>query len=167
MATFTGLQPDPRGRAALRTVALAAAAAAAYAAASVPGRAEAGPLFDSSPATCTAVNCSSVSVGGFLLAVSTTSPLPWVGQVFAGSGDCLRLDVTQQDQDLEMVAVAPDGATFRNDNRASGDTRPLVRINGARSGWYTVQVGRFDGGAAETSFTLAFGRYNLNNPNCA
>ena len=130
--------------------------------------ASAGPLFDTSSSSCTGENCSAVSVGGSLLAFGSGLPLPWVGQVFASSGQCLRLDVTQQgSNDLEIVAVSPGGVTFRNDDRAVGDRRPLVKINGTTAGWYSVQVSTFNGSAVDADFTLAFGRYNLNNPNCA
>src|SRR5262249_8363146 len=41
-------------------------------------------------------------------------------------------------------------------------------INGApTSGWYTVQVAGFAGTPQNGVFTLHYGRYFMNNPNCA
>lgn len=131
-----------------------------------PG-ASAGPLFDTSLSSCTGENCSSVSVGGSLLGFGTSFAYPWVGQIFAGGAECLRLDVTNQSQDLEIVAVSPRGEVFRNDDRP-GSTRPLVKIRTVSAGWYTVQVSTFNGTAVDADFTLAFGRYTSSvNPNCA
>src|SRR4029453_11345415 len=64
--------------------------------------------------------------------------------------------------------VAPNGLVFRNDDRAPGDLRPLVKIASTpNNGWYTVSIGRFNGAANTGNFTLAYGRYNAGNPNCA
>ena len=73
-------------------------------------------LFDPTLATCTRVNCSSVQIGGTinaagapLGAASARSAGPWVGEIFADNGACLRLDVLVQDRDSIIVAVSPAG----------------------------------------------------------
>lgn len=121
-------------------------------------------LFDPSLATCTGTNCSSVLVGGVVNAYLRT-PKPWTAEIRATSGRCLRLDVTSQTDDLEIVAVAPNGAVYRNDD--SNGLRPLVKINPTATGFYTVQIANWSGSVSESSFSLAFGVYNLNNPNCS
>lgn len=128
--------------------------------------ASAGPMFDTSTSSCTTDNCSSVSVGGSLLAFGSSFASPWVGQIFAFDNQCLRLDVTSASNDLEIVAVQPNGRVFRDDDSGVGN-RPLVKINGTKPGWYTVQVSTFNGEPVDADFTLAFGLYNVNNPNCA
>ena len=92
------------------------------------------------------------------------TPKPWTAEVRATSGRCLRLDVTSQTDDLEIVAVAPDGRIYRNDD--SNGLRPLVKINPTATGFYTVQIANWSGSVSESSFQLALGVYNLNNPNC-
>ena len=72
-----------------------------------------------------------------------------------------------ENNDFELVAVAPNGQVFRNDDRVAGDRRPLVKVAGTLPGWYTVQVSEFAGHAVDADFTLAFGRYNNGNANCA
>jgi hypothetical protein len=132
------------------------------------GTASAGPLYDTTVSTCTTDNCSSVSVGGSMLAWNAKSAYPWVGQIFALGAECLRLDVTNEGQDLEIVAISPNGDVFRNDDRISGfDRRPLVEIQTVTRGWYTVQVSTVNGDPVDADFWLAFGRYNSANPNCA
>lgn len=122
-------------------------------------------MFDASVSSCGTTNCSAVVFGG-TLAGNGTSSGPWTAEIFGGANECLRLDVTAQGVDLEIVAVAPNGAVFRNDDRP-GSLLPLVKINGAQNGWYTVSINHFAGAISQSNFNLAFGRYNLNNPNCA
>lgn len=131
------------------------------------GTAAATPLGDPSVSSCTSENCSSVAMGGTVLGFGASYASPWVAEIFADN-ECLRLDVLAQAADLEMTVVAPNAFTYVNDDRNSaGDKRPLVKIDGGQRGWYTVSVSRFDGNAADADFTLAFGRYNRTNPNCA
>jgi hypothetical protein len=105
--------------------------------------------------------------------------VPWTIRVFAGSApfndpECLRLDLTHpapQDEDtstdLQIVVIDPFGRVFRNNNRSSGDFRPLVKIRNAQEGWYTVIVQRAFDETGRTFFTLRYGRYNSGNVNCA
>jgi hypothetical protein len=128
----------------------------------------AGPLiFDNSISTCTGNNCSSLTLPGSVLAFGP-SAASWVIEAFASPGQCVRLDVTSQDTDLEIVAVAPNGQVFRNDDRSGSDLRPLVKIDPTpNNGWFTVQVQHFNGIAVGANFVLHYARYNTGNPNCA
>jgi hypothetical protein len=131
-------------------------------------------MFDPTFATCSRINCSSVQVGGTMNAAgapigaaSARSAGPWVGEIFADNGACLRLDVLVEDTDGIMVAVSPSGRVFSNDDRDGDDLRPLVKIGNTERGWYTVHVSTFAGVPSEADFILAFGRYNRGNRNCA
>ncbi|HMR34260.1 MAG TPA: hypothetical protein PKA13_22230 [Geminicoccaceae bacterium] len=122
-------------------------------------------MFDTTVSTCGTANCSSIVVGA-TLAGNGLSAGPWTAEIFGGANECLRLDVVAQTVDLEIVAIAPNGTVFRNDDRP-GSLLPLVKINGAQNGWYTVSVSQFAGAISDSNFNFAFGRYNLNNANCA
>ena len=134
-------------------------------AAIAPVAAQATQMFDPSVSSCTAANCSSIGFGATLQG-NGLSAGAWTAEIFGGAGTCLRLDVTASGEDVEIVAVAPSGAVFRNDDRP-GSLLPLVKINGAENGWYTVSVSQFAGRISQSNFTFAFGRYTLNNANCA
>ena len=121
-------------------------------------------IFDPSFASCTGINCSSIVIGGVVNAFAN-SPKPWTAEIRATSGRCLRLDVTTQQADLEIVAVAPNGNVYRNDD--TNGLMPVVKINNTATGFYTVQIAQYAGSVTEGTFQLAFGVYNLNNPNCA
>ncbi len=127
-------------------------------------------IFDDTVSTCTGINCSSLRIPGSILNHVGVSTHPWVAQIFKEVAPCMRLDVTFQDADLEIVAVAPDGAVYRNDDRAgANDLRPLVVVppNTAK-GWYTVQISNFNGSTLEPNFILLYGEYTgRGNPNCA
>lgn len=125
-------------------------------------------LFDNTVSACTTANCSSLVLPGTMLSFGAGSAGNWVANVFATPGQCVRLDVITQTTDLEMVVVAPNGVVFRNDDRAVGDVRPLVKIGSApNNGWYTVHLSHFLGSAVSANFTLLYGRYTAGNPNCS
>lgn len=126
-------------------------------------------LFDPSVSTCTGANCSSIRLDGTITSFGPSSG-SWIGELFAGPNECMRLEVTSPTgggaDDLEITAIAPNGSVFRDDDSGAG-LAPLVRINGTpNNGWYTVQVNQFAGSAVDKNFTLFYGRYNVNNPNC-
>ncbi len=132
------------------------------------GMAQASQIFDTTASTCTGINCSSTVIGGTVNGFNSTHG-SWTAEIFAPAGACLRLQNLSQGADLEIVAVAPDGSVFRNDD---GGVAPctlcsLVKINNTRNGWYSVSVNQFAGTAVQANFNLAFGQYNANNPNCA
>jgi hypothetical protein len=94
------------------------------------------------------------------------SAMPWVAEVFASNGQCLRLAVTNQATDLEMVVVAPNGTVYRDDD-SGGNLRPLVKIpNTPNNGWYTVRINHFGGNAVSSNFTLLYQRLSQNNAAC-
>jgi len=125
-------------------------------------------LFDNTVSACTTANCSSLVLPATLLSFGTVSAGNWVANVFATPGQCVRLDVVTQGTDLEMVVVAPNGIVFRNDDRAVGDLRPLVKIGSApNNGWYTVHLSHFLGSSVSANFTLLYGRYTAGNLNCS
>ncbi len=130
----------------------------------VKGPAQATEIYDPSFASCTGTNCSSIVLGGIVNAFANT-PKPWTAEIRATAGRCLRLDVIAQQADLEIVAVAPNGSVYRNDD--TNGLMPVVKINNTATGFYTVQIAQYAGSVTEGTFQLAFGVYNLNNPNCA
>jgi hypothetical protein len=129
-------------------------------------------VFDPSPSLCRSVGCSSERITGTTGALGGGGPNPlsalsWTAEFFASQNSCLRLQVVREDADLEAVAVAPDGSIYRNDDGGGSCTLcPLVKINHTIPGWYTVQVGRFNGDGLFSNFTVRWGLYDANNPNC-
>jgi hypothetical protein len=132
------------------------------------GPAAATNMFSEGPEDCfrsaADLNCNSATIKGTVL-LSSSHAVPWVTQIAVRQGECLRIDVTDQDTDLEAVLIAPNGTVYRNNDRAGGDLRPLIKVNGApQHGWYTLQLSQAAGLPVNTDFTLAFGRYFLNDP---
>jgi hypothetical protein len=125
-------------------------------------------VFDPSRDPCTTVNCSSERISGTVGSVGV-QPLSWTLHVFSVAQNCMRLEVTAEDVDLLIVVVAPNGTIFRNDDSglANCPNCPLVKIgNTPNVGWYTVQVMQFAGAGTFGNFTMLYGVYPLNNPNC-
>jgi hypothetical protein len=128
-------------------------------------------MFDVGPVdTCGTPNCGARVIGGTVL-LSSSFAVPWVAEIAVertpNNDVCLRIDVTAQGTDLEAVLIAPDGRVFRNDNRAPGDLKPLIKVDAPpRSGWYTLQLSQAGGLPVNADFTLAFGRYKKPNANC-
>lgn len=124
----------------------------------------AGAQLESRLSSCTTENCA-----GETIRATHQAAEPFVTQIFARAGECLRLDVTEQTADVALVVVAPvPPAIVRNADRSSGDTRPLVKVDGLDfTGWYTVVVGFEDTGNTVVRFRLDYGRYLGGNANCA
>ncbi|MEJ8572093.1 hypothetical protein [Microbaculum marinum] len=144
---------------------LAAAAVSLLAA-----NASAGPVYGPEVTNCKGRNCKSMELGGTVPGF-LASALPWTMQLYAGPGECLRLEVTSQEADLEMRVVSPDGTnTWANDDStlAPCPLCPLSAIKTRKTdGWYTVHVGEWGGESVQANFTLAYGRYKRQaNPNC-
>ena len=114
---------------------------------------------------CSTINCAATTVRGVHQARE-----PFVIQLFAAEGECLRLDVTEQSQDLAMLISSPSvNLAGINDDRDfnNGDFRPLITIDPVpATGWYTVVVSHFDLVATVGKFTLKYGRYATGNANC-
>src|SRR5262245_10104274 len=86
--------------------------------------------------TCTTADCQATVIPGFLNGWGTSfeppqaNVGPWVGQVFAARGECLRLRVTLQSVDTEMVVIAASATAYRNDNSNIGPCPncPLIKF---------------------------------------
>ncbi|MFL5258239.1 MAG: hypothetical protein ACJ8AS_00685 [Hyphomicrobiales bacterium] len=119
---------------------------------------------------CTTLNCKSLQQTGQLNGYGGNTN-PWVELLAKSPGrtDCLRIDVTQQSTDLAMSVVAPDGTVYTDDDGGSCSLCPRVVVpKSAIGGIYTVVIGRYDGSAIESSFTVNSGKYKpASNPNCA
>jgi len=127
------------------------------------------PIFDPTVRGCNTRNCSAVVLGGTVNGF-LNAPMPWTIQVYAGARECLRLEVTSQETDMEMRVVAPDGSkTWLSDD--SGELPcplcPVLAIpTRQQSGWYTVHIGEYAGASVQANFTIAYGRYARTSPNC-
>ena len=111
-------------------------------------------------------NCASSSISGTVL-LSQSFPLPWVAQIAAREGECLRIDVTEQGANLEAVLISPSGGFWRNSNGVAGGQGPVLKINYIpQNGWFTLQLSHQDGLPVNADFALAFGRYLTNSDNC-
>jgi len=130
------------------------------------GLASATNLFDPSVSSTSTLDGSSIELDG-TLHDTNGNPAPWVVEVYAGVGECLRLFVTTTAFDAKITVMAPNGAVYRDDD-SGGSLRPLVKIGGAPvQGWYTVQVAHYAGMPQNANFTLLYGRYTAGNVNCA
>jgi hypothetical protein len=126
------------------------------------------PIFDNFD-TCTTFACQTIGLHGTLFSFGPSAD-QWTINVFAAPNECLLVAVTAEFADLEMVVRAPNGQVFRNDDSflAACTRCPIVKINNTpNNGWYAVSISSFTGAAVEGNFTFRYGRYNLNNPNCA
>jgi hypothetical protein len=116
----------------------------------------------------TVSSCSGINCGAMILRGVHQTNEPFVVQVFATAGDCLRLDVDSQTQDMALTIVAPaasDAVTV--DDRDDADLRPLFFQNEMPgTGWYTVVVGYYDYAPTQGKFILKYGRYPAGNANC-
>jgi hypothetical protein len=136
------------------------------------------PIFDPDTIDCAGINCSSVRIDG-VVRQSFGEVHPWVIEIFAFAGKCLRADVTAQGADLQAVLIAPDGTVYRNDDSgvAPCPLCPLIKVDPTpglvptdpfrNRGWYTLQIAPFGGAAVDVNFTLLYGHYPQGNPNCA
>jgi hypothetical protein len=134
----------------------------------LPVTALAGSLIYDPYNTCTSINCSSQSIHGTYHSDSLGDRDPFILQIYSFGDECVRLDVTNETHDLEMVLISPTGRIWRNDDRAYPDNRrPLIKAITDVSGWYTLQISHYTGADVIADFTLRYGRYNAGNPNCS
>jgi hypothetical protein len=134
------------------------------AAALLTASASAGSQIVSMVSTCSTINCDGATIRGTHQATE-----PFVSQIFARAGECLRLDVTEATADAALRVVGP-SVTFTagSSQRSAADTRPLLRLdNLASTGWYTVLVSLQGNGSGVVRFRLDYGRYPGGNVNCA
>jgi hypothetical protein len=128
--------------------------------------ARAGSIVEAFAATCAGINCAGLTIRGVHQRTE-----PFLLQVFASEGECLRLDIDGQSDDTTMLLATP-SVNFGvvNDDRDfdGGDFRPLITVDPVPwSGWYTVAVSYFDLDNRRVKFNLKYGRYPSGNPNCA
>lgn len=123
---------------------------------------------------CTSANCESARVDGVVLlnraGARPDDLVPWVAQIFARAGECMRIEVLNQfDGDLHMSLISPSGGNFwRDENSGQFCTEcPVIKVRPAPvEGWYTLHVSpSFN--PRNSRFTLSYGRYNRSNFNCA
>ncbi len=93
---------------------------------------------------------------------------PFVIQIWAGAGECLRVEVTADGgNDLTMNLVSPHPLNGILDDDSGVGLKPLIRwADTPFKGWYTLVIGAFGGVGLTRNFTVKYGRYNLGNPNC-
>jgi len=92
---------------------------------------------------------------------------PFVIQVFARAGECLRLDVSTQSEDTALIIVAPTVLDAGSSDDVV-DTRPIFALDPVpATGWYTIGISYFDYDPRIARFTLEYGRYNGGNLNCS
>jgi hypothetical protein len=118
--------------------------------------------------TCTGINCGAVFINGTPQRNSNGDSDPFTIQVHSDGNQCMRLDVTGQNDDMAIVLISPNGRVWANDD--FNGTRPLIKAITNVDGFYTVQINRFNGLQPvynTQGFTLAYGLYNNGNPNCS
>jgi hypothetical protein len=123
----------------------------------------AGAMYEAPVSACGTINCSGMTIRG----VQQTND-PFSIQVFARQGECLRLDVNTQTQDMALLWVPP-SVWYSEiwDDRGAGDVRPLfVRDPVPWTGWYTIVIAYYEFSDLSGKFTLEYGRYPSGNVNC-
>ena len=123
----------------------------------------AGTQLEDAISNCNAINCGAMTFRG----VHQTNE-PFVVQVFAAEGECLRLDVVTETADTSLIILSPAVLAFGgNDDREPTDTRPLFFDDPMpATGWYTVAISYWDWAPTTAKFILKYGRYPTGNPNC-
>jgi hypothetical protein len=149
----------------IRLVGVALLMALAFAGLARP--AHAGSEIWSGAATCTAINCSSLTINSTVELDAFGNAHPVVFELKGSTGDCLRVDVTTEAADTQAVLVSPSGKVWSNDDRGYPDLRPLIVANADVVGFYTLTIGRYTGTGTRVNVTILYGQYPLGNPNCA
>jgi hypothetical protein len=125
-----------------------------------------GTQLEDTVSNCTPINCGAQTIR----AVHQTNE-PFVIQVFAGEGECLRLDVDSQTQDTVLLLASPSVLAHDYDDDRdleNDDFRPLYLLDPVpATGWWTVAVSYWDWAPTVAKFVLKYGRYPSGNPNCA
>lgn len=137
---------------------------------------QASQFIDTTIVNCVTANCSSFQLGGVVTNFAGTQH-PWVAQVFALAGECLRLEGIFAPNDLALTVTGitrdvngtiPGEQHGWFDDDTAGGLLPLIEIDPIpTSGFYTVSMFRWAGQAQDTQFVLLYGRYPSGNPNCS
>ena len=130
----------------------------------IAGAAFAGSQIESRLSNCSAINCA-----GETIRVTHQAAEPFVSQLFARVGECLRVDVTQQSADTGLMLLSPlVPLAVASDDRSDADTRPLLMLDELPwTGWYTLVVGFEGTGNSVVRAKVDYGRYPGGNANCA
>jgi hypothetical protein len=111
----------------------------------------------------------SVLIRGQYLGTSDHGVNPFVVQVYAGRGECLRLQVTRVSSgNLEMGVFSPDiEERHYVDDNSGGGTFPSIIIDPTPvHGWYIVAVSEFVGAAVDIDFDISYGRHTSGSSVC-
>lgn len=119
--------------------------------------------------TSTAINGGAATLNGTTLAFGPSAH-PWVAQIYAPAGRCLRLAVTSG-PDLGMQVAAPGfSQAYRNDDGGISPCPlcPVIKIASTpNNGWYTVSLNFWTGAPLNGNFVLRYAHYPVGNPNCS
>jgi hypothetical protein len=122
----------------------------------------AGSHYESALSSCSTINCAGMTIRGIQQANE-----PFVIQVFAREGECMRLDVSTQTEDTAMVIIATTAGDFASVDDTF-ELRPIFGLDPVpATGWYTVAVGYFTYDPRIARFTLEYGRYPTGSINCS
>ena len=122
----------------------------------------AGSHYESALSSCSTINCAGMTIRGIQQANE-----PFVIQVFAREGECMRLDVSTQTEDTAMVIIATTAGDFLGVDDTF-ELRPIFGLDPVpATGWYTVAIGYFDYDPRIARFTLEYGRYPSGSINCS
>lgn len=150
-------------------------------------RAEATRLYDPSLSSCSAKNCSSVSLQVPFLNFGGDGNVPWVAEIYVGPDECVGLDTSSLGDRYMIIAVPP-----REGYDQFVDTFELMpgtlwadplgkptrfgfsghHFDGS-AGWYTIIIRPWRRSWSvptavppEERLSISFGRYSKDNPNC-
>jgi hypothetical protein len=122
----------------------------------------AGSHFESARSTCTTINCAGMTIRGLQQANE-----PFVIQVYARAGECMRLDVSTQTEDTAMMLIATTAGDYATIDDTF-ETRPIFGLDPVpQTGWYTVAISYFTYDDRISRFTLEYGRYPTGSINCS
>jgi hypothetical protein len=91
---------------------------------------------------------------------------PFVVEVFANANECLLLNVTFQEQDLEATLISPSGRIWTDDDGGPG-TQPLIKALTNTKGWHIFTLSHFAGNAVVSDFAVSIQRLSPANASCA
>lgn len=91
---------------------------------------------------------------------------PFVVEVFANANECLLLNVTFQEEDLEATLVSPSGRIWTDDDGGPG-TQPLIKAVTNTKGWHVFTLAHFAGNAVVSDFAVNIQRLSPANAACS
>ena len=99
-----------------------------------------------------------VRINGTVEANAAGNLDPFVVEVFAGAGECLRVAGVAQGADLEATLVAPSGRVWQDDD-SGGSNLPLIKAIAPTRGWHVLVFSQFAGTPSSTiDFTFDISR---------